>query len=107
MRRSYPYPTEQEIKEPFQSIIARAGQAYRLARARVGCHATEAVVKYTDDYQAKYRIWAAEGKVCPLPRCVGWPDFRSKKFSSYEEMNAWKRELLLEVARKGGVRWTK
>ena len=67
----------------------------------------EAVVKYTDDYQAKYRIWAKEGRVHPLPRCVGWPEFHSKKFSSYEEMNAWKRELLLEVARKGGVRWTK
>ena len=64
-------------------------------------------MKYTDDYQAKYRIWAEENKVHPLPKCTGWPIFRSKRFDSYEQMNAWKRELLLEVARRGGVKWTK
>ena len=63
-------------------------------------------MKYSDDYHAKLRLWAAEARVYPLPKMTGLPRFRSRKFSSYEEMNAWKRELIMEIARQGGVRWT-
>ena len=62
-------------------------------------------MKYTDDYLAKYKIWAAERKVHSLPRFTGLPPFKSKKFNTYEEYNAWKEEYLREIARNGGVRW--
>jgi hypothetical protein len=64
-------------------------------------------VKRTDDYLAKYELWAREGKVYPLPRILALPRFGSRRFSSYRELNDWKRSLLDEVARTGGVRWTK
>jgi hypothetical protein len=64
-------------------------------------------VKATDDYRAKLDIWAREGKVSPLPKAVGIPRFRAKKFRSHQEMNAWKRQLLAEIAANGRLQWTK
>jgi len=64
-------------------------------------------MKYTDDYSAKYGIWARENKVIRLPQAQGLPRFNSRKFSSYGEFNAWKRNLLDRIALQGGVRWTK
>jgi hypothetical protein len=57
-------------------------------------------MKITDDYKAKIRLWAADLKVEPLPS-VGpaLPRFRAQKFSSHEEMNRWKMDLLAKVAR--------
>jgi len=64
-------------------------------------------MKVSDDYKAKYRLWARNPKVCALPKAVGLPYFGHKKFTSYEEMNNWKREYLLRIAAAGGVKWTK
>jgi hypothetical protein len=64
-------------------------------------------MKVTDDHDAKFRIWAAESKVWPLPHVSGMPRFKARKFRSYAEMNAWKAELLDRIARQGGVKWTK
>lgn len=64
-------------------------------------------MKISDDYDAKLTIWAQEAKVYPLPKAVGLPRFGSKRFRSYEEMNAWKRDYLDAIARQGGVQWTK
>jgi hypothetical protein len=64
-------------------------------------------MKFTDNPHAKYAIWAKESKVHPLPKAVGLPFFGSKKFDSYEEFNAWKREYLDQIARNGGVTWTR
>jgi hypothetical protein len=63
-------------------------------------------MKYTDDYSAKLKIWAEEGKVHPIPRIANLPRFGSKKFSSHEEMNAWKKALLAELVESGGAEWT-
>ena len=63
-------------------------------------------MKRTDDYRAKLELWAEEGRVVRMPRAVGFPAFGSRRFSSGAEMNAWKKELLAETARRGGVRWT-
>ena len=63
--------------------------------------------KSTDDYEAKYRMWAAGPGVCPLPQMIALPRFGSKKFSSYSEFNEWKQELLDTIAAAGGVQWTK
>jgi hypothetical protein len=56
-------------------------------------------MKITDDYKAKYRLWAANPKVIAAPAPPRLPKFGSRKFSSHAEMNEWKRNLLLEVAR--------
>ena len=63
-------------------------------------------MKTSDDYKAKLRLWALRPRVVALPRLEGLPRFGAKKFKSYDEMNAWKRELLKEIAAKGGCRWT-
>lgn len=64
-------------------------------------------MKTSDDYNAKLDLWAREGRVYPLPKIANLPRFGSKSFSSYEEMNAWKKELLDTLARQGGAQWTK
>jgi hypothetical protein len=64
-------------------------------------------MKHSDNYHAKYEIWAKSPAVWPLPNIEALPRFGSRKFSSYEEMNAWKKEYLCEIARSGGVRWKK
>jgi len=64
-------------------------------------------VKTVDDYSAKLTLWAREPRVVPLPKAVGIPRFAPRRFNSYTEFNAWKRELLDRIAAAGGVRWTK
>ena len=64
-------------------------------------------MKFSDDYSAKYRIWARESKVVRMPRPEGVPRFGSRKFDSYREFNAWKRAMLEQIASQGGLRWTK
>ena len=62
-------------------------------------------MKYTDDYNAKFKIWAKEKKIHPLP-IFDFPfKIESKKFSSYEEFNRWKGDLLLRIADAGGLIW--
>lgn len=63
-------------------------------------------MKKTDDYKAKLEMWAREERVVPLPRATGFPVFGCRRFSSGAEMNEWKKELLAETARHGGVKWT-
>ena len=58
-------------------------------------------MKVTDDYQAKIKLWAQNPKQQPLDPLPRMPKVRSQKFSSYAEMNAWKQELLLRLAREG------
>lgn len=64
-------------------------------------------MKFTDDPNAKIRIWAIDPRVVPTARFPGYPGFRSRRFGSHEEMNAWKRGQILAIARRGGVKWTK
>jgi hypothetical protein len=63
-------------------------------------------MKTTDDYEAKIKYWALQPKVTKLPKPTAWPPFSAKKFNSYQEMNEWKRQYLLEIARRGGLKWT-
>lgn len=62
-------------------------------------------MKFTDDEQAKIRLWARSPAVVACPKPVGLPAFKSRKFSSYEEFNAWKASYRREIARQGGVTW--
>jgi hypothetical protein len=64
-------------------------------------------VKITDRYDAKIELWARHPRVYPQPKMKGLPHFGHRKFSSWEEFNAWKREFLREIARRGGVTWTR
>ena len=52
-------------------------------------------LRITDDYKAKYRLWAANPRVVAAPRTRQKTKFASRKFSSHAEMNEWKRTLLL------------
>jgi len=55
-------------------------------------------MKITDDYNAKYRLWAANPTVVPAPAATHLPDFKSKRFSSHAELNAWKLSVLRQLA---------
>jgi len=58
-----------------------------------------------DDYKAKYRLWVSHPPLFSPPVPLNLPRFGCKRFSSYEELNAWKRQYRLEIARAGGVQW--
>ncbi|MBM4155151.1 MAG: hypothetical protein FJ221_09005 [Lentisphaerae bacterium] len=58
-------------------------------------------MKFTDDPRAKIRIRAAGPRVVPAPRFPGHPGFRSRRFDSHGELNAWKRDRIPEFARRG------
>jgi hypothetical protein len=57
-------------------------------------------VKISDDYNAKFVFWTRDPKPqlgIPDPKV---PKFSGKRFSSYQEMNDWKRELLDQIIRE-------
>lgn len=57
-------------------------------------------MKISDNYQAKVKLWASSPQVTVLPYVFRIPNFRSRKFSSYEEFNAWKRGVMLACAKR-------
>ncbi len=63
--------------------------------------------KHTDDYDAKYSIWASRKGPAIVPQVdpESLPRFGHRRFDSYEQFNAWKRSYLLLIASAGGVRW--
>jgi hypothetical protein len=63
-------------------------------------------MKTTDDYEAKIKYWALKPQVPKLPKPIAWPAFSAKRFNSYQEMNEWKRQYLIEIAQQGGLKWT-
>ena len=50
-------------------------------------------MKVTDNYNAKYAIWAKEQKIAALPKMILPFKFAPQKFQSYKEMNDWKKNL--------------
>jgi len=63
-------------------------------------------MKFTDDYSAKVRLCVDRCEVVSVPRISGIPKFSAKKFSSHEEMNIWKKDLINKIAAQGGCQWT-
>lgn len=59
------------------------------------------------DYDAKFKIWARNPIVVACPRPSNLPAFKAQRFDSYEAFNAWKAGLLDQIAKQGGVKWTK
>ena len=55
-------------------------------------------MKIADDYNAKYRLWAANPTVVPASAAIRLPDFKSRRFSSHAELNAWKLSVLRQLA---------
>jgi len=64
-------------------------------------------MKCVDDYSAKLEIWAKEGRAYAVPTLSNLPYFGHRKFSSHEEMNAWKKELFDQLVKNGGAKWTR
>lgn len=62
---------------------------------------------YRDDYDAKFKIWANNPKVVACPKPVNLPKFKAQRFNSYAEFNAWKDDLLDQIATQGGIKWKK
>jgi len=56
-------------------------------------------MKISDDYFAKYTFWTMNPKPQPEMPVPKLPQFSPKRFSSYEEMNNWKRELVDQIIR--------
>jgi len=55
-------------------------------------------MKTTDNCKAEYRLWAENPHVVPASSPLKIPHFRSKRFSSHAEMNAWKESVLQQLA---------
>lgn len=62
---------------------------------------------YRDDYDAKFKIWARNPKVVACPKPANLPRFKAQRFDSYEAFNAWKDDLLDQIAKQGGIKWKK
>jgi hypothetical protein len=61
-------------------------------------------MKITDDYNAKYRLWAANPTVVAAPAATKLPDFKSRRFSSHAELNAWKLSVLRQLAQVSSLK---
>lgn len=61
-------------------------------------------MKITDDYLAKYRLWAGDPRVVSIPPAPRVPNFKSRKFSTHQEMNRWKETVLQDLAREAAAR---
>ncbi|MFA7232034.1 MAG: hypothetical protein WC071_12250 [Victivallaceae bacterium] len=53
----------------------------------------------------KIRLWLDNPPKIDLPVPTNLPKFSKKSFKNYDEMNAWKREYLKEIAAQGGTKW--
>ena len=74
------------------AVVFLGGWGYPLAKS------LRTLMKITDDYNAKIRLWAENPRVVPAPSGPKLPGFKSRRFSSHVEMNEWKRSLLLCLA---------
>jgi hypothetical protein len=54
-------------------------------------------MKFTDDYNAKYRLWAAKPTVIAAGAAVKLPDFKSRRFANHVELNVWKASVLRQL----------
>lgn len=55
-------------------------------------------MKVTDDYNAKFRLWAANPSVVPALEPVKVPGFKSRRFATHAELNVWKTSVLRQLA---------
>jgi hypothetical protein len=56
-------------------------------------------MKATDDYNAKFRLWAANPTVVPAFAAPKVPGFKSRRFASHAELNEWKASVLRQLAK--------
>jgi hypothetical protein len=55
-------------------------------------------MKATDDYNAKFRLWAANPTVVRAIATPKLPGFKSRRFANHAEMNTWKASVLRQLA---------
>ena len=53
----------------------------------------------------KFKLWLKHPPEMKFPVPSNLPGFSKKSFRNYDEMNAWKREYLKEIAARGGIQW--
>jgi hypothetical protein len=57
-------------------------------------------MKFSDDYDAKFKIWAQDPKPQLAVATAKLPKFSPQRFNSYEEFNRWKDDLIRQMARE-------
>jgi hypothetical protein len=57
-------------------------------------------VKISDDYNAKFAIWTRDPKPQPEVKGPPLPKFSPQRFSTYEEFNRWKQELVRQIVKE-------
>lgn len=68
-----------------------------------GGYGLEEHMKFADDYEAKFKIWAKDPKPQPEIPAPRMPKFSPQRFSSWEDFNRWKEALLLQAARENAA----
>ena len=58
-----------------------------------------------DIREQKIRLWLKNPPEMNFPEPLDLPKFSKKSFRNYDEMNAWNREYLAEIAARGGIKW--
>ena len=58
-----------------------------------------------DIRKTKIQMWLKNPPEMKFPAPENLPRFTRKSFRNYDEMNAWKRQYLQEIAAKGGIKW--
>ena len=58
-----------------------------------------------DIRKQKIQLWLNHPPKIKFPVPTNLPEFKHKSFRNYEEMNAWKRDYLKEIAARGGIKW--
>jgi len=66
-----------------------------------------AINKSADNYKSKIKFYIRNPQVAHIGVTPEFPRFGHVRFTSYDEMNAWKKELLRSLARRGGCSWKK
>jgi hypothetical protein len=74
--------------------VCRESRHTYCASPRLSFSPSPVTLKPTD-WIAHENLWAANPRVIPAPAPAHLPGFKSRRFSSHAEMNAWKQSLLL------------
>jgi hypothetical protein len=97
--QGYPAPGAQQRHQVSWSESLLIQPSYRTGCNRRWTRLTLPRIKVSDDYNAKYRLWAANPIVAPAGKAVRLPDFKSRRLASHAELNVWKLSVLLQLAR--------
>ena len=85
---------------PASAAVNESVNLVHFARVRSAGSFVNAVLRRAtrEPELAKHRLWAANPRVVAAPAAPRLPDFKSRRFSSHAEMNAWKKSVRVQLA---------